>query len=52
MNKKTISVASANILTIGGVATMLAIAGVSLPVKISIMIYTVAGCYNLSKCSK
>ena len=52
MNKKRISIASANILTIGGVATMLAIAGLSLPVRIAIMIYTVAGCYHLSKCSK
>lgn len=49
MDKKKISTAGANIITIGGVATMLAIAGVSLPVKIAIMIYTVAGCYNLSK---
>ena len=49
MNKKRISVAGANILTIGGVATMLAIAGLSLPVSGVIMAYTVMGCYHLSK---
>ena len=52
MNKKTISVASANILTIGGVGAMLAIAGLGLPVSGVIMAYTVAGCCHLSKCSK
>ena len=52
MNKKTISVASANILTIGGVGAMLAIAGLGIPVSTVIMAYTVAGCYHLSKCSK
>ena len=52
MNKKTISVASANILTIGGVGAMLAIAGLSLPVSGTIMAYTVAGCYCLSKKEK
>ena len=49
MSKKTISVASANILTIGGVGAMLAIAGLSLPVSATIMAYTVMGCYHLSK---
>ena len=49
MDKKKISTAGANIITIGGVATMLAIAGLSLPVSGVIMAYTVAGCYNLSK---
>ena len=48
MNKKTISVAGANILTIGGVGTMLAIAGLSLPVSGVIMLYTLVGCYHLS----
>ena len=52
MNKKTISVASANILTIGGVGAMLAIAGLSLPVSGTIMAYTAAGCYCLSKKEK
>ena len=52
MDKQKISVASANVLTIGGVAAMLAIAGLSLPVSGVIMTYTVAGCYHLSKCSK
>ena len=52
MNKKIISVASANVLTIGGVAAMLAIAGLSIPVSTVIMTYTVAGCYHLSKCAK
>ena len=50
MNKKTISVASANILTISGVAAMLAIAGLSLPVSGVILTYTVAGCCHLSRC--
>ena len=49
MNKKRISVAGANILTIGGVGAMLAIAGLSLPVSGVILTYTVAGCYHLSK---
>ena len=49
MNKKRISVAGANILTIGGVGAMLVIAGLSLPVSGTIMAYTVAGCYCLSK---
>ena len=49
MNKKTISVAGANILTRGGVGAMLAIAGLSLPVSGVIMSYTVMGCYYLSK---
>ena len=49
MDKKKISTAGANIITIGGVATMLAIAGLSLPVSGVIMAYTVAGCYYLSK---
>ena len=49
MDKKKISTAGANIITIGGVATMLAIAGLSLPVSSVIMAYTVAGCYNLSR---
>lgn len=49
MNKNKISVASANILTIGGVGAMLAIAGLGLPVSGVIMVYTVAGCYYLSK---
>ena len=52
MNKKRISIASANILTIGGVGAMLAIAGLSLPVCGTIMAYTVAGCYCLSKKEK
>ena len=52
MNKKRISVAGANILTIGGVGAMLAIAGLSLPVSGTIMAYTVAGCYHLSKKKK
>ena len=52
MNKKRISVAGANILTIGGVGAMLAIAGLSLPVSGVILTYTVAGCYHLSKCAK
>ena len=52
MSKKTISVVSANVLTIGGVAAMLAIAGLSIPVSTVIMTYTVAGCYHLSKCAK
>ena len=49
MSKKTISTTGANILTIGGVGAMLAIAGLSLPVSGVIMAYTVAGCYHLSK---
>ena len=49
MDKKKISVAGANIITIGGVATMLAIAGLSLPVSGVIMAYTIAGCCHLSK---
>ena len=49
MNKKKISTAGANIITISGVATMLAIAGLSLPVSGVIMAYTVAGCCHLSK---
>ena len=49
MSKKKISVAGANILTIGGVGAMLAIAGLSLPVSGVIMAYTVMGCYHLSK---
>lgn len=49
MNKNKISIASANVLTIGGVGAMLAIAGLSLPVSGVIMAYTVAGCYYLSK---
>ena len=49
MNKNKISVASANILTIGGVGAMLAIAGLSLPVSGVIMVYTLAGCCHLSK---
>ena len=49
MGKKKISTAGANIITIGGVATMLAIAGLSLPVSGVIMAYTVAGCCNLSR---
>ena len=49
MDKKKISVAGANIITIGGVATMLAIAGLSLPISSVIMAYTVAGCCHLSK---
>ena len=52
MDKQKISVAGANVLTIGGVAAMLAIAGLSLPVSGVILTYTVAGCYHLSKCSK
>ena len=52
MNKKTISVASANVLTIGGVGAMLAIAGLGIPISAVIMAYTVAGCYHLSKCAK
>ena len=52
MDKQKISVASANVLTIGGVGVMLAIAGLSLPVSGVILTYTVAGCYHLSKCSK
>lgn len=46
MNKKTMS---ANVITIGGVGAMLAIAGLSLPVSGVIMAYTVAGCYHFSK---
>ena len=49
MNKKTISDAGANIITIDSVATMLAIAGLSLPVSGIIMAYTLVGCYHLSK---
>ena len=49
MDKKKISTAGANIITIGGVATMLAIAGLSLPVSSVIMAYTTAGCCHLSK---
>ena len=49
MDKKKISVAGANIITIGGVATMLAIAGLSLPVSGVIMAYTIAGCCHLSR---
>ena len=49
MDKKKISTAGANIITIGGVATMLAIAGLSLPVSSVIMAYTVAGCCHLSR---
>lgn len=49
MNKKTMSVTGANVLTIGGVGAMLAIAGLSLPVSSVIMAYTVAGCYHLTK---
>lgn len=46
MNKKTMS---ANVITIGGVGAMLAIAGLSLPVSSVIMVYTVAGCYHLTR---
>ena len=49
MGKKKISTAGANIITIGGVATMLAIAGLSIPVSSVIMAYTVAGCCHLSR---
>ena len=49
MNKKTMSVSGANVLTIGGVGVMLAIAGLGLLVSGVIMAYTVAGCYHLSK---
>lgn len=49
MNKKKISIAGANVLTIGGVGAMLAIAGLSLPVSGVIMAYTLVGCYHLSK---
>lgn len=49
MGKKQISTTGANILTIGGVGAMLAIAGLSLPVSGVIMAYTIAGCYHLSK---
>ena len=49
MDKKKISTAGANIITIGGVATMLAIAGLSIPVSSVIMAYTVAGCCHLSR---
>ena len=49
MDKKKISTTGANIITIGGVGTMLAIAGLSLPVSSVIMAYTIAGCYHLSK---
>lgn len=49
MNNNKISIAGANVLTIGGVGAMLAIAGLSLPVNGVIMAYTVAGCYHLSK---
>ena len=49
MDKKKISIAGANIITIGGVATMLAIARLSLPVSSVIMAYTVAGCCYLSR---
>ena len=49
MDKKKISTAGANIITIGGVATMLAIAGLRLPVSSVIMAYTVAGCCHLSR---
>ena len=49
MDKKKISTAGANIITIGGVATTLAIAGLSLPVSGVIMAYTIAGCCHLSK---
>lgn len=48
-NKKQISTTGANILTISGVGAMLAIAGLSLPVSGVIMVYTVAGCYRLTK---
>ena len=49
MDKKKISTTGANIITIGGVGAMLAIAGLSLPVSGVIMAYTVAGCCHLSK---
>ena len=49
MGKKKISTAGANIITIGGVGAMLAIAGLSLPVSGVIMAYTVAGCCHLSR---
>ena len=49
MDKKKISTAGANIITICGVGAMLAIAGLSLPVSSVIMAYTVAGCCHLSK---
>lgn len=49
MNKQQISTTGANIITIGGVGAMLAIAGLSLPVSGVIMAYTVAGCYRLTK---
>ena len=49
MDKKKISTTGANIITIGGVGAMLAIAGLSLPVSGVIMAYTIAGCCHLSK---
>ena len=49
MDKKKISTVGANIITIGGVGAMLAIAGLSLPVSSVIMAYTVIGCCHLSK---
>lgn len=49
MKNKQISTTGANIITIGGVGAMLAIAGLSLPVSGVIIAYTVAGCYHLSK---
>ena len=49
MDKEKICTVGGNIITIGGVATMLAIAGLSLPVSSVIMAYTVAGCCHLSK---
>ena len=52
MNKKQISTTGANVLTVGGVGAMLAIAGLGLPVSSVILAYTVAGCYCLSKKEK
>lgn len=47
--KKSVSTMEANIITVAGVAAMLAIAGLSLPVSGAILGGTVIGCYGLSK---
>lgn len=48
-NKKQISTTGANVITLTGVAAMLAIAGFSLPVSGIIFGGTALGCYHLSK---
>lgn len=51
-NKKQISTTGANVITLTGVAAMLAIAGFSLPVNGIIFGGTALGCYHLSKKKK